>query len=83
MLTGANDWVEIFTNQDYVHTIAQRDNFTTLFVGVDKGATAPGLYRLGKINGQWKVARVQSMSAEAPYSMIWRQAPQLLSIYRD
>lgn len=49
---GANNWVEIF-NIDGVHTIASRDNFTTLFVGVDKG----GLYKLEKINNQWKVTK--------------------------
>src|SRR3989338_8282544 len=30
-IDSANNWVEIF-NQDFVHAIASRDNFTTLFV---------------------------------------------------
>lgn len=53
---GVNNWVEIF-NQDFVHAIAVRNNFTILFVGVDKGAFANGLYKLEKIGNQWQVTK--------------------------
>ena len=54
---GSANWIEIFENQDFTHSISFRDTFNTLYVGVDSGATAPGIYKLEKRQGQWRVVK--------------------------